>query len=69
MHRRICPAAQYIWKQLKEIIEDKNKKDRRAREVQEQVHCKDVLNPDTSSVVLNTLLPSMNNEIEHGCFD
>ena len=63
-------SAQLTSKQLKEIIEDEKNTDKSAREVQEQVEDgEEVLDPENTSAVLNTVLNAINNEFEHECLD
>jgi len=55
---------------MKAITEDKNNTDNWAREVQEQVeNGEEVLNPENTISVLNTVLSTINNEFEHECLD
>ena len=65
----MSPSAQQTSEQLKEIIEDKKKTKQGAREVQEQVDCEEVLDPDNTSSVLSTVLNTMNNQFEHECLE
>jgi len=63
-------SAQLTSEQQKEIIEDEKNTDKSAREVQEQVEdSEEVLSPENSSSVLNTVLNTINNEFEHVCLD
>jgi len=63
-------SAQLTSEQLKEIIEDEKNKDKSAREVQKQVEDREeVLDPENTSSVLNTVLNTINNEFEHKCLD
>jgi hypothetical protein len=63
-------SAQLTSEQLKEIIEDEKNTDKSAREVQEQVEDgEEVLDPENTSAVLNTVLNTINNEFEHECLD
>jgi len=63
-------SAQLTSEQLKEIIEDEKNTDKSAREVQQQVEDgEEVLDPDNTSSVLNTVLNTINNEFEHKCLD
>jgi hypothetical protein len=63
-------SPQHTSKQLKEIIDDKNNMDQRAREVQEYVEDgKEVLNPENTSSVLNPVLNTITNEFEHECLN
>jgi len=63
-------SAQLTSEQLKEIIEDEKNTDKGAREVQEQVEDgEEVLDPENSSSVLNTVLNTINKEFEHECLD
>jgi len=53
---------------LKDIIQDEQKTDNGAREVQEQVEDHgEFLNLDHSSLVLYSVLIAINNESEHEC--
>jgi len=66
----MSPSAQLTSEQLKEIIEDEKKPDQGSREVQEEVEDgEEVLDPDTTSSVLSTVLNTINNEFEHECLD
>jgi len=66
----MSPSAQLTSKQLKENIEDEKNTDKGAREVEEQVQDgEEVLNPDNSSSVLNTVVDTINKELEHRCLD
>jgi len=63
-------SSQLTSEQLKELIEDEKNMDKSAREVQEQVEDgEEVLNPENTSSVLNTVLNTINNEFEHECLD
>ena len=62
-------SAQLNSEQLKEIIEDEKDTDKGATEVQEQVDGEEVLDPDNTSSVLNTVLNTINNKFEHECLD
>jgi len=63
-------SAQLTSEQLKVIIEDKKNTDKSAREVQEQVEDgEEVLDPEHTSAVLNTVLNTINNNFEHECLD
>jgi len=54
----------------KEIIEDENKRDNSARDVQEQMEDgEEILNPDNSSSEYNTDINTINNELEHESYD
>jgi len=58
-------SAQLTPKPLKEIIEDEMNMDKSASEVQEQVQDgEEVLDPENTSLVLNTVLITMNNQFE-----
>jgi hypothetical protein len=61
----MSPSAQHTSEQLKEIIQNAKKTDKGASEVQEQVDGEEVLDPDATSSVLNTILTTLNNEFEH----
>jgi len=63
------PSAQLTSEQLKEIIEDEKKTNQCAREVQEQVVDKEVLDSDNTSSILSTVLNTSNNEFEHEYLD
>jgi hypothetical protein len=66
----MSPSAQLTSEQLKEIIEDKKKIDQSAREVQEHVEDREeVLDPDYTRSVLNTVLNTRNNKFEFECLD
>jgi hypothetical protein len=66
----MSPSAQLTLEQLKKIIEDKKKTDQGSREVQEQVEDgEEVLDPDNTSSVFNTVPNTINNEFEHECLD
>jgi len=65
----MSPSAQLTLQQLKEIIKNEKKTDKGAIEVQKQVDGKEVLNPDNTSSVLNTVLNTINNEFEHECLE
>ena len=63
-------SAKLISKQLKEIIEDKMNTDKSARGDQEQVEDgEEVLDPEKTSSVPNTVPNTINNKFEHVCFD
>jgi len=63
-------SAQLTSEQLKEIIEDEKNTDKSAREIQEQVEDgEEVLAPENTSAVLNTVLNTINNKFEHECLD
>jgi len=63
-------SAQPTSEQLKEIIEDEKNTDKSAREVQEPVEDgEEVLDPENTSSVLDTVLNTINNEFEHLCLD
>jgi len=62
----MIPSSKLTSEQLKEIIEDENKTENSAREVPEQVEDgEEVLDPDISISVLNTVLNTINNKFEH----
>jgi len=66
----MSPSAQLTSEQQTEIIEDEKNTDKGAREVQEQVEDgEEVLDPENTSSVLNTVLNPINNEFEHECLD
>jgi len=66
----MSPSTQLTWEQLKEIIEDEKKTYKGAREVQEQVEDgEEVLDPENTCSVLNTVLNTNNNEFEHKSLD
>ena len=66
----MSPSAQLTSEQLKEIIENKTKTNKSAREVQEEVEDgEEVLNPDSTSSILSTVFNTINNEFEHKCLD
>jgi len=63
-------SVQLTSEQLKEIIEDEKDTDKSARDVQEQVEAgEEVLDPENTSSVLNTVLNTINNKFEHKCLD
>jgi len=62
-------SAWLTLEQLKEIIEDENKTNLGAREVQQQVDGEEVLNSDNSIPVLTTVLNTINNKFEPECLD
>jgi len=63
-------SAQHTSEQLKEIIEDEKNTDRSAREVQEQVQDgEEVVDPENATSVRNTVLNTINSELEHECLD
>jgi len=63
-------STQLTSEQLKEIIENEKNTDKSARKVQEQVEDgEEVLHPENSSSVLNTVLNTINNEFEHEGLD
>jgi hypothetical protein len=63
-------SAQLTSNQLKEIIEDKKNTNKSARNVLKQVDdSEEVLDPENTSSVLNTILNTMNHEFEHECLD
>ena len=58
----MSPSVQLTSEQPKEIIEDEKNTKKGARHVQEHVEdCKEVLDPDSSSVVLSTVFSTINN--------
>jgi SNF2 family DNA or RNA helicase len=66
----MCISAQLTSEQLKEIIEDDMNTDKSAREVREQVEDgEEVPDPENTSLVLNTVRNTINNEFEHKCLD
>jgi len=66
----LSPSARLTLEHLKEIIADENKTDNGAWELQEQVEDgEEVLDPENTSSVLNTVLNTINNEFEHKCLD
>jgi len=63
-------SAQLTSQQLKEIIEVKKIMEKSAREIQEQVpDGEEVLDPENTSAVLNAVLNTINNHLEHECLD
>jgi hypothetical protein len=63
-------SIQLTSEQLKEIIQDEKNTDKSAREVQEEVEdCEEVLNPEITSSVQNTVLNTINNKFEPECLD
>jgi len=66
----MSPSIQHTPEQLKEIIEDKKKTDKSAKQVQEQVEDgEEVLDPANTSAVLNSVLSTFNNELEQDSLD
>ena len=66
----MSPSGPLTSEQLKAIIEDEKNIDKGAREVQEQVEDgEEFLNPANRGSVLNTVRSTINNELEHECFD
>jgi hypothetical protein len=64
------PSAQMTSELLKVIIEDKKNTDQAAREVSEQVEDGEkILDAANTSSVLNTVLSTINNIIEHKCLN
>jgi hypothetical protein len=64
------PSAQMTSELLKVIIEDKKNTDQAAREVYEQVEDGEkILDAANTSSVLNTVLSTINNIIEHKCLN
>jgi len=64
----MSPSAKLRSEQLKEIIQDQKKTDKGGREVQEQVeNSEEVLDPENTSLVLNTVLNTFNNEYDYEC--
>jgi len=63
-------SAQLTSEKLKEVIEDAKNTDTSAREVQDQVeNGEEVLDPENTSSVQNTILNTSNNEFKHECLD
>jgi hypothetical protein len=63
-------SAQLTSEQLKEIIEYEKNMGKGTREVEEQVEdVEEVLDPENTTSVLNTVLNTINNEYEHECPD
>jgi len=61
-------SAELISEQLKEIIQNEGNIDNSAREVQEHVEDgEEVLDPDNTNAVVNTVLNTISNEFEYGC--
>jgi len=61
-------SPQLISEQVKEIVEDEKNTDKSESEVQEQLEDgEEVLNPENTSSVQNTVLNTINNECEHKC--
>jgi len=59
-------SPQLISEQVKEIVEDEKNTDKSESEVQEQLEDgEEVLNPENTSSVQNTVLNTINNEFEH----
>jgi len=65
----MSPSAQSPSEQLMGIIVDEIKPKEGARKVQEQVDGVEDLDPDNTCSGLNTVLNSINNELEHECLD
>jgi len=66
VHRSMSPSAQITSEQLKIIIEDERKIDKSARVVVLQVEDgEEVISPDNSGSVLNTVPITINNDLEH----
>jgi len=65
----MSPFSQLTSEHLKEIIEDENKTDKGARDVQEQVDGEVDLDPDNTGSVFNKVLNTINNEFEIKCLD
>jgi hypothetical protein len=63
------PSAQLTLERQKEIIEDKRKTYQGSTEVQEQVDGEEVLDPDNTSLVLNTVFNRFNDNFGHECLD
>jgi len=64
----LSESAQLTLERLKQLIEDKKNTNKGAREVQEQVEDgEEVLDPDNTRSVLNTVLDPIYNEFEHKC--
>jgi len=68
--QNISSSTQLTSEQLKVIIEDDQNTDNGARKVQEQVEDgEEVLDPENTSSVLNTVLYTIINQFEHKCLD
>jgi len=68
--QNMSPSAQLTSEQLKEIVEDKMNTHTGARKVHKQVEdAEEVLNPDTSSSVTNSVLNVTNDKLVHECLD
>jgi len=66
----MSPSAQLITGQLEEIIENEQKTDKGAREVQNQVdNSKDDFDPDITSTLRSTDVDKINNDFELEWFD
>ena len=65
----MSPSAQRTLEQLTEIIEDAMKSDKGVRESQKKLNSEEVLDPDNTSLVLSTVLNTINNKFEHECLD
>ena len=64
----MCLSAKLKSDQLNEIIEDEKNTDKSARNAQEQVEDGvEVLDPEDTGSVPNTVLNTINNEFEHEC--
>jgi len=63
-------SAQRTSEQQTGIIEDEKNMDKSAREVQGQVEDgEEVLDPENTSSVLNTVLITIDNKFQHECLD
>ena len=63
-------SAQPTSEQPKEIIQDEINTNKSAREIQEQVKDgEEVLDLENTSLVLNTVVNIINNELEYECLD
>jgi len=66
----MSPSAQLTLEELKEIIGDQKNTGKGARQIQEQVEDgEEVLDPENTSSVFNTVLNTINNKFEHNCLD
>jgi len=63
----MSPPAELTSEQLKEIIDAEKKSGHHGSEVQAQVDCKEDIDPEGTSSVLNTVLNTINNKFEYEC--
>jgi len=66
----MSPSAQLTSEHLTEIIEEETNTDKDVREVKEKVEDgEEVLDPENTNSVLNTVLGTINNKLDHECLD